>query len=143
MNGCCKKGNKCLLWHSWMPNLSRNEVSIQYAPAGKVEDMGTGEYRARFTATSAGTYSVSIQHKGENIAGSPFPAEVRHSVIDADSSYVVQEGIERGISGVQVPAKVLVLSHSLEWHNIICKHCAFDRRAPLWQAYLLHRFITE
>lgn len=69
---------------------------------GKVEDLGTGEYRARFMATAAGTHSVWLQHKGQNIAGSPFTAEVAHSAIAADCSYVVQEGLERGVTGSQV-----------------------------------------
>lgn len=81
--------------------------ALQYVLTGKVEDLGTGEYRAGFTATSAGTYAVSIRQKGQNIAGSPFPAEVVHTAIDADSSYVVQEGIERGVSGVQVPSYLI------------------------------------
>lgn len=70
--------------------------------AGKVVDLGTGEYMAKFTAPSAGNYQVSIQHKGGNIAGSPFPAEVLHSSIAADCSYVVQEGLEKAVSGQQV-----------------------------------------
>ena len=70
--------------------------------AGRVVDLGTGEYTAKFTATSAGAYSVSIQHNGCNIAGSPFPAEVLHTGIAADCSYVVQEGLERAVSGQQV-----------------------------------------
>ena len=68
-------------------------------------DLGTGEYTAKFTATSAGAYSVSIQHSGCNIAGSPFPAEVLHTDIAADCSYVVQEGLERAVSGQQVTCK--------------------------------------
>ncbi len=70
--------------------------------AGKVLDLGTGEYTAKFTATSAGTYSISIRHQGGNIAGSPFPAEVLHTSIAADCSYVAQEGLERAVSGQQV-----------------------------------------
>ena len=70
--------------------------------AGKVEDLGTGEYMAKFTAPSAGAYQVSIRHKGSNIAGSPFPAEVLPSSIAADCSYVVQEGLEKAVSGQQV-----------------------------------------
>lgn len=70
--------------------------------AGKVEDLGTGEYRARFEATAAGTHSVWVQHREHNIAGSPFTAEVAHTAIAADCSYVVQEGLERGVSGSQV-----------------------------------------
>ena len=72
------------------------------ARVGKVEDLGTGEYRARFAAMAAGTHSVWVQHKGHNIAGSPFTAEVAHAAIAADCSYVVQEGLERGVSGAQV-----------------------------------------
>ena len=70
--------------------------------AGKVMDLGTGEYTAKFTGTSAGAYSVSIKHQGSNIAGSPFPAEVLHTSIAADCSYVVQEGLEKAVSGQQV-----------------------------------------
>ena len=43
--------------------------------AGRVVDLGTGEYTAKVTATTAGAYSVYIKHNGCNIAGSPFPAE--------------------------------------------------------------------
>ena len=57
---------------------------------------------AKFTAPSAGAYQVSIRHKGGNIAGSPFPAEVLHSSIAADCSYVVQEGLKKAVSGHQV-----------------------------------------
>ena len=75
--------------------------------AGKVVDLGTGEYTAKFTATSAGAYSVSIKHQGSNIAGSPFPAEVLHTSIAADCSYVVQEGLEKAVSGQQVSKRPL------------------------------------
>lgn len=75
--------------------------------AGKVVDLGTGEYTAKFTATSAGAYSVSIKHQGSNIAGSPFPAEVLHTSIAADCSYVVQEGLEKAVSGQQVSRSAL------------------------------------
>lgn len=70
--------------------------------AGKAVDLGTGEYTAKFTATSAGAYQVSIKHQGSNIGGSPFPAEVQHTSIAADCSYVVQEGLEKAGSGQQV-----------------------------------------
>jgi hypothetical protein len=56
---------------------------------------------------------VSVQHRGQNIAGSPFSAEVLHTAIDADSSYVVQEGIERGVSGVPVCIRLFV-----EWCHL-------------------------
>ena len=65
-------------------------------------DLGTGEYMARFMAPTAGAYQVSIRHKSSNIAGSPFPAEVLPSAIAADCSYVVQEGLEKAVSGQQV-----------------------------------------
>jgi len=67
-----------------------------------VEDLGTGEYRARFTATAAGSYSVAVRLGGQNVSGSPFSAEVAAATIAADCSYVVQEGLEQGISGSQV-----------------------------------------
>lgn len=76
-------------------------------------DLGTGEYAAKFTATSAGAYSVSIKHKGGNIAGSPFHAEVVHTSIAADCSYVVQEGLEKAVSGQLVKAVSPVHSHEL------------------------------
>lgn len=57
-------------------------------------------------ATAAGGHSVWVQHKGQNIAGSPFSAEVAHSTIAADCSYVVQEGLERGVTGSQVRNKI-------------------------------------
>ena len=86
--------------------------------AGRVVDLGTGEYTAKFTATSAGAYSVSIKHNGCNIAGSPFPAEVLHTGIAADCSYVVQEGLERAVSGQQVTRN----SPSLSGCSICIKH---------------------
>ena len=86
--------------------------------AGRVVDLGTGEYTAKFTATSAGAYSVSIKHNGCNIAGSPFPAEVLHTGIAADCSYVVQEGLERAVSGQQVTGN----SPSLTGHSTCIIH---------------------
>lgn len=63
-------------------------------------------------ATAAGTHSVWVQHKGQNIAGSPFSAEVAHSAIAADCSYVVQEGLERGVSGSQVWTLLSMENHT-------------------------------
>jgi hypothetical protein len=42
----------------------------------QIEDLNSGEYSGVFTATAAGTYSVSVTLQGSHIAGSPFPAEV-------------------------------------------------------------------
>ncbi|MCJ1358454.1 MAG: hypothetical protein MMC33_008454 [Icmadophila ericetorum] len=97
---------------------SRAVVTWTWLCAGRVVDLGTGEYTAKFTATSAGAYSVSIKHNGCNIAGSPFPAEVLHTGIAADCSYVVQEGLERAVSGQQVTRN----SPSLSGCSICIKH---------------------
>ncbi|CAL8470627.1 g10169 [Coccomyxa elongata] len=95
--------------------VSWKRVGLDDEPAttGKVEDLGTGEYRARFMATAAGAHSVWVQHKGQNIAGSPFSAEVAHSTIAADCSYVVQEGLERGVTGSQVSFRVRAMDRYL------------------------------
>ena len=82
-----------------------------------VEDLGTGEYRARFCAAEAGSYAVSIRHKGQNIGGSPLCMLVTHAPIAADCSYVVQEGLERAVAGRRVrllgpPACITTASHA-------------------------------
>lgn len=56
--------------------------------AGLVEDLGTGEYRAAFSATAAGVYVVAVQHGGRNIAGSPFTAAVAPAAVCAATSAV-------------------------------------------------------
>ncbi len=70
-----------------------------------MEDLGTGEYRARFAAVEAGTYALSVQHAGCNIGGSPLCMQVGHGAIAADCCYVVQEGMERAVAGRQVRRK--------------------------------------
>ena len=88
-------------------------------------DLGTGEYMAKFTATSAGAYQVSIKHHGSNIGGSPFPAEVLHTSIEADCSYVVQEGLEKAGSGQQVighSERTLCLLDKLNTYSAIALH---------------------
>lgn len=82
--------------------MTSQRTSFVGCAAGKVEDLGTGEYRARFTATAAGSYSVAVRLGGQNVSGSPFCAEVAAAAIAADCSYVVQEGLEHGVSGSQV-----------------------------------------
>ena len=67
-----------------------------------MEDLGTGEYRARFCAAEAGAYAVSVRHKGQNIGGSPLTMLVTHAAIAADCSYVVQEGLEHAVAGRRV-----------------------------------------
>ena len=76
--------------------------------AGKVEDLGTGEYRTRFSAIEAGAYAVSVQHKGQNIGRSPLAAAVAHGAIAPDCCYVVQEGMERAVAGRQVSTHCLM-----------------------------------
>lgn len=57
-------------------------------PAGLVEDLGTGEYRAAFSATATGVYVVAVQLGGRNVAGSPFAAAVVPAGVCAATSAV-------------------------------------------------------
>ncbi|KAL0032084.1 hypothetical protein WJX77_004214 [Trebouxia sp. C0004] len=66
---------------------------------GKVEDLDSGEYRAYFTATVAGSYAVSAMLKGCNIAGSPFAAAVTAVEVDAGCSYAAGDGVTAACSG--------------------------------------------
>ena len=67
--------------------------------AGKVEDLGSGEYRAHFTATLAGSYAVSASVNGTSIAGSPFVADVSAVEVDAACSYAAGNGVLSARSG--------------------------------------------
>ena len=59
-----------------------------HVAAGVVEDLGTGEYRAAFSATAAGVYVVAVQLGSRNIAGSPFAAAVAPAGVCAATSAV-------------------------------------------------------
>ena len=67
--------------------------------AGKVEDLGSGEYQAHFTATVAGSYSVSASLNGIGVAGSPFAANVSAVEVDAACSYAAGDGVLDARSG--------------------------------------------
>ncbi|KAK9829410.1 hypothetical protein WJX72_005680 [[Myrmecia] bisecta] len=66
---------------------------------GKVEDLGNGEYKSSFSATAAGSYSVSVMHEGSNIAGSPFTANVAPAAISPARCYVDGSGISAARAG--------------------------------------------
>lgn len=90
--------------------------------AGKVEDLDSGEYRAYFSATVAGSYAVSAMLKGKNIAGSPFAATVTAVEVDAGCSYAAGDGVTAACSGHPVRATSLpchMREHMimpLSWH---------------------------
>ena len=67
-----------------------------------MEDLGSGEYKAYFTATAAGNYSVSACLNGSNIAGSPFAAEVASVEADAACSFAAGDGVLCARSGHSV-----------------------------------------
>ena len=70
--------------------------------AGKVEDLGSGEYKAHFTATVAGSYTVSASLNGVGVAGSPFAAIVSAVEVDAACSYATGDGVLGARSGYLV-----------------------------------------
>ena len=61
--------------------------------------MGTGEYRASFSAVKAAAYRISVTHGGVNIAGSPFNATVAPADISPSTSYAVGDGLQTAICG--------------------------------------------
>lgn len=77
--------------------LSTHSISI-----GKVEDLGSGEYKAYVTATAAGSYTVSASLNGVNIAGGPFAAEVTAVEVEAACSYATGDGVVGARSGCLV-----------------------------------------
>lgn len=60
----------------------------------KIEDTGTGVYRAKYTPTIAGQHRISILYKGDHLAGSPFLVSVKESASDPSMSTVTGEGLE-------------------------------------------------
>ena len=74
-------------------------MSMSLLHAGKVEDLDSGEYRAYFTATAAGSYAVSAMLEGHNSAGSPFTARVTAVEVDAACSYAAGNGVIDACSG--------------------------------------------
>lgn len=92
-----------------MHNLPKSALQVQHltnmlkinspGPTGKVEDLGSGEYKAYFTATVAGKYSVSACFNGSNIAGSPFAANVVPVEVDAACSFAAGDGVLCARSG--------------------------------------------
>ena len=68
-------------------------------PAGKVEDLGSGEYKAFFTAAAAGSYAVSATLNGTNIAGSPFAAHVTAVEVEAACCCATGDGVLSARSG--------------------------------------------
>lgn len=72
---------------------------MHHVLAGKVEDLGSGEYRAHFTATVAGSYAVYTSLNGTGVAGSPFAANVSAAEVDAACSYAAGDGVHGACSG--------------------------------------------
>ena len=66
---------------------------------GQAEDLDSGEYKAYFRATKAGSYAVSATLGGQNIAGSPFAAVVTAVETNAGCSYVCGAGVTAACSG--------------------------------------------
>lgn len=79
-------------------NLSDAELMLCFW-AGKVEDLGSGEYKAHFTATAAGSYAVSASVHGTSITGSPFVATVNAVEVDAACSCAAGDGVLSARSG--------------------------------------------
>uniref|UniRef100_A0A7S1DTW6 Ig-like domain-containing protein n=3 Tax=Hemiselmis andersenii TaxID=464988 RepID=A0A7S1DTW6_HEMAN len=59
-----------------------------------ITDYGNGTYRARYTPTIAGQHRISIQYKGEHLAGSPFLVTVKEGAADPSMSTVTGEGLD-------------------------------------------------
>ena len=89
----------CVLYSLTSPAFMYLLQSSAHVCAGKVEDLGSGEYRAHFTATLAGSYAVSASVNGTSIAGSPFVANVSAVEVDAACSYAAGDGVLSARSG--------------------------------------------
>lgn len=69
---------------------------------GKVEDLGTGEYRCRLVATEAGMYKVAVTCKGLHVAGSPLLARVEPGQTDAGSCVASGPDMHHATAGQEV-----------------------------------------
>ena len=65
----------------------------------KIEDTGTGVYKAKYTPTIAGQHRISILYQGDHLAGSPFLVTVKESASDPSMSTVTGEGLEDCLVG--------------------------------------------
>ena len=95
--------------------------------AGKVEDLGSGEYKAFFTATAAGSYAVSASLNGTAIAGSPFTANVTAVDVEAACSYAAGDGLLCARSGHLVSILLCMSSALRQW---LSSHL-YNRHAPV------------
>lgn len=93
---CCTPGRASASLAAVWPSLV---LILHLVFAGKVEDLGSGEYRAHFTATVAGSYAVSASLNGTGVAGSPFAAIVSAAEVDAACSYAAGDGVLGACSG--------------------------------------------
>ena len=103
--------------------------------AGKVEDLGTGEYRCRLVATQAGQYTIAVTCQGQHVAGSPvLGVEVAPGDVHPGSCWAAGPGMQQATAGLEVRCgvgttqllavgwrRVLYVCHDgVQWEDACC-----------------------